>query len=141
IVIGEKIKLANYRPPKETRQDRVFLALQIKGAANAEGTKIPLLRRAGYPVATLSAPSDISLSQYMQFVHYAVCGLGILRKMNFVTQPSVELYKSITGRVYAEAEKAGGIERTRPWQAMLRSPQKANWGGALTLFYDHLEDA
>jgi hypothetical protein len=32
--------------------------------------------------------------------------------MNFVTQPSVELYKVITSRVVAEAQ-AGGITRGR----------------------------
>ncbi len=41
----------------------------------------------------------------MQFIHYAVFGLGYLRRMNFVTQPSVELYKAITNRLHAEASE------------------------------------
>jgi len=122
IVIQEKIKLANYRPPKDARLDRAFLCCQMKGAASFDAA---LLRRAGYSVATLTLPAGTPLSRYMQFVHYTVCGLGILRHMNFVTQPSVELYKSITGRVYEEAKKSGGVENSRAWQAMVQSPRRA----------------
>jgi glucose-6-phosphate isomerase len=139
IVIQEKIKLANYFPPKDPRQDRVFLSVQIKGAPNPETVKTTLLRRAGYPAAALTLAAEAPLSRYMQFVHYTVCGLGVLRNMNFVTQPSVELYKAITGRVYAEAKKSGGVEKTRAWQAMTRSPRKAIWRGALTLYYDQID--
>jgi hypothetical protein len=135
IVIGEKIKLANYWPPKDPGQDRAFWSVQIKGEANREAPKIALLRRAGYPVATLTALAGTPLSRYMQFVHYTVCGLGILRRMNFVTQPSVELYKSITSRVNAEAQKSGGIENSRAWQAMTGSPRRIAWRGALNLYY------
>src|SRR5207248_6782022 len=60
------------------------------------------------------------------------------RQMNFVTQPSVELYKSITGRVYAEAQKQGGVENSRAWLAMTRSARRAVWRGALHLFYDQI---
>jgi glucose-6-phosphate isomerase len=138
IVINEKIRLANYRPPKDARQDRAFLCVQVKGTPNPDMPKIALLRRAGYPVATLTVPAGASLSRYMQFVHYTVCGLGVLRNMNFVTQPSVELYKSITGRVYAEAQKSSGVENSQAWQAMIRSPRRAAWRGALTLYYDQI---
>ncbi len=136
IVIEEKIKLANYRPPKDGQQDRAFWCVQIKGEVNLDTPKIALLRRAGYPVATLTLPAGTPLSRYMQFVHYTVCGLGVLRQMNFVTQPSVELYKSITSRVYAEAQKSDGVENSRAWQAMTRSPRRASWRGALHLYYD-----
>jgi glucose-6-phosphate isomerase len=135
IVIQERIKLANYRSPKDAQQDRAFMCVQIKGAASFDAA---LLRRAGYPVATLTLPAGTSLSRYMQFVHYTVCGLGVLRNMNFVTQPSVELYKSITGRVYEEATKSGGVEKCRAWQAMIQSPKRATWRGALTLYYDRI---
>jgi glucose-6-phosphate isomerase len=138
IVIQEKIKLANYRSPKDPQQDRAFLCVQMKGTANLDAPKIALLRRSGYPVAALTLPAETPLSRYMQFVHYAVCGLGILRHMNFVTQPSVELYKSITSRVYAEAQKHGGVENSRAWQAMMRSPRRAVWRGVLYLFYDQI---
>lgn len=139
IVIQEKMKLANYRAPKDPAQDRAFLFLQMKGTVNPEASKIALLRRAGYPVASLTIPPGASLSRYMQFTHYAVCGLGFLRGMNFVTQPSVELYKSITSTVFAEAQKSGGIEKSRAWQSMTRSTRRANWRGALDLYYDQVK--
>jgi glucose-6-phosphate isomerase len=138
IVIQERIKLANYRAPKDPRQDRAFLSVQIKGVPNPDTAKMALLRRAGYPVAALTLPAGTPLSRYMQFVHYTVCGLGALRHMNFVTQPSVELYKSITSRVYEEAQKSGGVENSRAWQCMARSPRRAAWRGALTLYYDQI---
>jgi hypothetical protein len=75
----------------------------------------------------------------MQFIHYAVFGVAWLRKMNFVTQPSVELYKSIANRLHAEAQKAGGIEKTKAWTAMMRSPRQARWRGAIALVYDGLD--
>src|SRR5205085_2646292 len=131
IVIDEKIRLANYQPPKDARQDRAFFCVHIKGAASLDAPKIMLLRRAGYPVAVLTLPAGTALSRYMQFVHYTVCGLGVLRNMNFVTQPSVELYKSITGRVYAEGSNTA-------WENMLQSPCRAAWRGALTLYYDQI---
>ncbi|MBI1790702.1 MAG: hypothetical protein HYR60_24495 [Acidobacteria bacterium] len=135
VVIQERIRLANYRAPKDPLQDRMFLAVQFKGAGSQEAQKI---RRAGYPLAVLTLPAGVPLSHYMQFVHYAVCGLGVLRRMNFVTQPSVELYKTLTGRLFEEACKAGGVENTRAWQSMVRSPRKATWRGAVTLCYDQV---
>jgi glucose-6-phosphate isomerase len=102
IVIDERPKLANYRSPKDASQDRCFLAVQIKGKAHEEAKKIAALRRAGYPVAVLTL-AKAELSAYMQFIHYAVFGIGYLQNMNFVTQPSVELYKAITNRVHAES--------------------------------------
>ncbi len=116
IVIDEKIRLQNYRPPKDPRQDRVFLAVQKRGSPAGDAGKTAMLRRAGYPVVTLTTPAHSELSRYMQFVHYAVFGLACLRDMNFVTQPSVELYKSITNQLHASAEKLGGIERTKAWE-------------------------
>jgi glucose-6-phosphate isomerase len=138
IVIQEKPKLANYRSPKDPAQDRAFLAIEIKGAPHPDAQKIALLRRAGYPVAVLALPAGTQLSHYMQFMHYVVFGLAWLRDMNFVTQPSVELYKSIANRVYADARKADGIEKTGAWTAMARSPRQARWRGAITLHYDGL---
>ena len=138
IFIQEKIRLANYRAPKDPGQDRAFLFVQVKGTPNPEAPKIAMLRRAGYPVASLTLPAGSSLSRYMQFTHYTVCGLGFLRNMNFVTQPSVELYKSITSRVHAEAQQSGGVENCRAWKAMTRSPRRAAWRGALDLYYDQI---
>ena len=136
IVIDEKIRLPDYRAPKDPRQDRLFLAVQKKGAAGADTRKVALLRRAGYPVATLTIPRDTPLSRYMQFIHYVVCGIGYLRDMNFVTQPSVELYKSITNHLHASAQKLGGIEKTKDWRELRNSPRQARWRGRVTLLYN-----
>src|SRR5260370_32212890 len=62
IVIQERIKLANYRSPKDPQQDRSFVCGQIKGTANPDTPKFALLRRAGYPVATLTLPAATPLS-------------------------------------------------------------------------------
>jgi len=138
IVIDEKIRLPNYRSPKDRAQDRLFLAVQIKGSAAPDARKIAMLRHAAYPVATLTFPAKCELSRYMQFIHYVVFGIANLREMNFVTQPSVELYKSITNQLHASAEKLGGIEKTKEWQKMRNSTRQAAWRGRVTLFYDRM---
>lgn len=131
-------RLANYHSPKDARQDRLFLAVNFKGRPHPDSAKLSLLRRAGYPIATLTLPRGAPLSAYMQFIHYTVFGVAYLRGMNFVTQPAVELYKSIAGRIQAEAGKAGGATQTAAWRAMMGSPRQAHYGGALTLHYDRL---
>ncbi|MGH9659108.1 MAG: hypothetical protein ACRD96_11230, partial [Bryobacteraceae bacterium] len=136
VVIHERIRLSNCRAPKESGQDRVFLAVQRKGEAHPDADKITLLRRKGYPLAVLTLPAAAPLSRYMQFVHYVVCGLGYLRRMNFVTQPGVELYKAITARVHAEAGEAGGVRQTKAWRAMTGTSRRASWRGAVTLVFD-----
>jgi glucose-6-phosphate isomerase len=138
IVIGERVKMTNYRAPKDPRQDRVFWCVQIKGSPSGGAEKLALLRRAGYPVASLTLPKDISLSRYMQFVHYAVFGLAWLRKINFVTQPNVELYKTITNKLYADSERAGGIAKTKEWKKTEDSSRKSVWRGRVTLRWDRL---
>ena len=140
IVIGEKVKLANYRPPKHAAQDRLFWFVQRHGEKYEDRGKIALLRRAGYPVAVLTVPKDAPLSAYMQFMHYAVFGLAWLRRMNFVTQPGVELYKAITSPIHASAVQMGAIEKTPAWQAWRNTPEQAKWRGGLTLYYDRLPD-
>jgi hypothetical protein len=137
IVIGEPVKLANYRPPKDPAQDRCFLAVQVRGFEHEETKKIASLRRAGYPVAILSMRAP-QLSRYMQFIHYAVFGIGYLQGMNFVTQPSVELYKAITNKLHAESEKAGGIDKTSEWSRMQTSQRRAKFRTTVTLQYDRL---
>lgn len=138
IIIGEPVRLANYHPPKDPRQDRVFLAVERKGEPGIDRDKLAALRRAGYPVAHLTLPKDVPLSAYMQFIHYAVFGLGWLRQMNFVTQPSVELYKAITNPLYEHSRVVGGIEKVPEWQKMKASPRQKRFRGALTLHYDRL---
>jgi hypothetical protein len=112
--------------------------VQIKGTPNPDADKLALIRRAGYPAAVLTLPRNSILSTYMQFIHYVVFGIGRLRRTNFVTQPSVELHKSIAGRIHAEAMKAGGIEKSPAWLSMILSPRQARWRGGVTVHYDRL---
>jgi glucose-6-phosphate isomerase len=135
IAIGERVRLTNYRARSDARQDRVFVAVQSKGASPE---KLALVRRAGYPTAILTLASGEPISKYMQFVHYAVFGLAWLRKINFVTQPNVELYKSIANKLSSEAERAGGIERTKEWKRWEESACSATWRGRVTLRWDRL---
>ncbi|HUQ91487.1 MAG TPA: hypothetical protein VM120_07385 [Bryobacteraceae bacterium] len=138
VIISEKVKLANYRAPKDSCQQRVFLAVVRKGDADGVADKGALLRRAGYPLAVMSFARGTVLSHYMQFVHHVVFGIAYLRKMNFVTQPSVELYKAITSSVVEEAKKAGGLEKTALWQEIRGGPRQAKFPGGITLYYNQL---
>lgn len=125
IVIDEKVKAANYRSAGDPRQDRVFLAVGRAGSGESGREKMSLLRGAGYPGAVLEFPAQAPLSRYMQFMHYVVFGIGYLRQMNFVTQPGVELYKSIANELYSAAQKSGGIQKSKAWAAMLKSANPA----------------
>ncbi len=131
MVVDEKPKLSNYRSPKDAMQDRVFLAVIVKGADDGISEKAAQLRRSGYPVATLTFDKTAILSSYMQMMHYVVFGLGYLRKMNFVTQPSVELYKAITSRVHSDKTHSD-------WNGMMANPKQMKWRGGVTLYYDKL---
>jgi glucose-6-phosphate isomerase len=136
VVIGERMKLANYRAPKDPLQDRVFLVIQRKGSTGPDAQKVALLRRSGYPVAVVTFPPRAPLSTYMQFIHYAVFGIAYLRDMNFVTQPSVELYKAITNRLYSAAQRAGGIAHAKEWRNFLDAKDQARWRAVVTLRFD-----
>mgnify|MGYP005850389539 CR=1 FL=1 len=138
IILEDRIKLANYRSPKEPGQDRAFLAIRVKGMPSETPDKAGLLRRSGYPVASLALPRGAELSTYMQFIHYVVFGLAYLRDMNFVTQPGVELYKSIAGGLFEESGRAGGVENCAAWKEMTASPRQACHRGCVTLYYNHL---
>jgi hypothetical protein len=138
IVIDERVRLTNYRAPKDPAQDRLFWCVQIKGA---QSEKLALLRRSGYPVAALTFPKGTSLSRYMQLVHYIVFGLAWLRKINFVTQPNVELYKAITNKLFAESVRVGGIAKTKEWRQTEETPRKSVWRGRVTLRWDRLPEA
>ncbi len=140
IVIGERVHLTNYRAPKDPKQDRVFLCVQMKGVQDDSAEKVALLRRAGYPVAVLTLAKDSLLASYMQFVHYAVFGLAWLRKINFVTQPNVELYKTIANKLFAESERSGGIAKTKEWKRTEESPRKSVWRGRVILRWDRLPE-
>lgn len=137
IVINETPRLANYHPAKHLHQDRVFLAIERKGEPGIDRQKLALLKRSGYPLAHVVLDKDAPLSAYMQFIHYTVFGLAWLRRMNFVTQPSVELYKAITQPIYEYGRVLGGTVKTAEWQALKSAVRQAKWRG-LTLYYDKL---
>jgi hypothetical protein len=138
IVIGERVRMNRFRAPRDPAQDRVFLGVDVKGSPGGPSEKLALLRRAGYPVAVLTMPAAAPLSRYMQFMHYTVFGVAWLRKMNFVTQPSVELYKGIAHRLCAEAARVGGIVKTKEWRAWSETGRCAVWRGRVTLRWDRL---
>jgi glucose-6-phosphate isomerase len=138
ILIDEKTRLPNYRAPKDAAQDRAFLAVHLQGAAAPDAQKASLVRRAGYPLAVLTLPRGTLASGYMQFIHNVVFGLACLRDTNFVTQPGVELYKEIAGRLHLAAGNIGGIENTREWREMRNTQRRETWRGLLTLFYDRI---
>jgi glucose-6-phosphate isomerase len=109
IVINEKPRIRNLS------NDRTFLVVQLKGEPHPDAKVITALRHAKLPIAVLTFPSKTVISKYMQFMHYVVGGLGYLRKMNFVTQPGVELYKAIAAEIFAAGNQAELLsELTRP---------------------------
>jgi glucose-6-phosphate isomerase len=109
IVINEKPRIRNLS------NDRAFLVVQLKGEPHPDAKVITALRHAKLPIAVVTLPSKTFISKYMQMVHYAVAGLGYLRKMNFVTQPSVELYKAIASEIFQAANQSELLAQiTRP---------------------------
>ncbi len=100
IVINERVKTRFYQKPGNTKQDRCFLSVQLRGEPHPDADAITELRHMKYPIAALTFPRNSSLATWMQFIHYVVFGLAYLREMNFVTQPSVELYKSIASEIF-----------------------------------------
>jgi len=136
VVVGEQPRSAYYRDPRDPRQDRLFLAVRHGGEPSAQ--TILTAARAGYPAAVVQMPVQTPLSRYMQFVHYTVFGIAYLRAMNFVTQPSVELYKTIAAEIHADAKRAGSVSKTAAWCSMVASPRQASWRRRLTMYYDTL---
>src|SRR5688572_5549999 len=134
IVIDEPLRGTQYRAADDPRQDRVFLDVD----AAAGDKRVLALTRSGYPVALLHVGANKPLSALMQFVHHMVFGLAYLREMNFVTQPSVELYKAIAARIYRENGRVGGPERTRAWQRLMRTPRQSRWGRHVSVHFDDL---
>jgi glucose-6-phosphate isomerase len=139
IVIGEKLRLPNYHPPKDERQDRAFVAVHRKGEKLAEAEKLAMVRRIGYPLASVTFDRGAGLSRYMQFMHHTLFGLAWLRGMNFVTQPGVELYKALANRIHEKAKRAGGIEKTADWSQFRNSATQRKWIGGVTLHWGNQE--
>jgi glucose-6-phosphate isomerase len=138
VVIHERIRPADYFPPKSASQDRCFLFVCVKDIHNPNSAKISALRRAGYPVAVLQLSGDQPIPHYMQFVHYAVFGLGYLRQMNFVTQPGVELYKDYARNINEQAQAKGSIEKTDAWRSVMKADTRLNWIGGLSIDFGPL---
>ena len=135
IVIDEKLRLPNYRAPRDQRQDRAFLTVHRKGEKLPEAVRMAMVRRVGYPIANVVFDRHAPLSRYMQFIHYTVFGIAALRDMNFVTQPGVELYKALANRIYDKARRSGGIDRTSDWSQFRNSPAQRKWIGGVTLYW------
>ncbi len=138
VVINEKIKPVNYLPPKAPSQDRCFLFVMLGMSGDPDNARITTLKRAGYPVAVLKVSGQCPVARYMQFIHYTVFGLGWLRKMNFVTQPGVELYKNYAREINARASALGGIDRTEDWKRFSQSPHRLRWIGGLSVDFGPL---
>ena len=51
LIINEPLRMADYRAPKDARQDRAFLLVGRQGEPAADRRKLMLLRRSGYPLA------------------------------------------------------------------------------------------
>ncbi len=138
VVIGESGKLANYRSPKDALQDRSFLAVQVKGTPGCDTQKLSMLRRSGYPVASVTFPRGAQLSSYMQVVHWAVFAVAWLRNTNFVSSCGRKLYGDFTDRIFAQAREEGGIQKTSVWESMIHSPRRAVFSDSVALHYDGL---
>lgn len=133
VAIGEKIKLVNYFPRNDERQDRCFLVVNVAGERNVDASKVAALRRARYPLAVLQLSGEPALPRYMQLIHYVVFALGYLRNMNFVTQPGVELYKKIANEIHKQAKKAGGLDHAAVWRDQMNGPHRLKWRGGLAV--------
>ncbi len=141
IVIGEKAKLVDYFPPKSPKQDRCFLFVNAShGGKNPDERKLQALRRAGYSAAVLDVQGELALARYMQFIHWTVFGLGALRKMNFVTQPGVELYKDYAKKINDRAKVQGDVEKTRAWRELMESRFRLRWRGGISLDFGALKE-
>jgi hypothetical protein len=141
VAIGEKIKLVDYFPRKDERQERCFLVVNVAGERNVDASKVAALRRAGYPLAVLQLSGEPALPRYMQLIHYVVFGLGYLRNMNFVTQPGVELYKKIANDIHRQAKKAGGLDHAAAWRDQMDSPHRLKWRGGLAVNFAPLVES
>lgn len=131
IVIGERVRPRHYHRAGDAGQHRVFLVIQRKAEAHPEAEGITSLRHGGYPLAIATFDAHAPLSRYMQFMHYVVFAIAYLREMNFVTQPGVELYKSIASEIFDEARQKGGIEKTAAWSKIPRD--KELWEGVMSI--------
>ena len=138
IVIGEPLRMADYRAPKDPRQDRVFLLAGRKGEPAVDRQKVGLLRRSGYPLASLTLSAEAPLSEYLQFIHYVVFALAWLREMNFVTQPGVDACTSIANSLCQNSVFQGGISNTAEWKRLRESPRQLRWRSGVVLHYDRL---
>jgi glucose-6-phosphate isomerase len=145
IVIGERTNLRHLHPADDPKQDRAFLAVQLRGEPHPNADALSELRRHHYPVAAVTFPRNAPLSTWMQFVHNVVFGLGYLRNMNFVTQPSVELYKAVAADIYRDGSNAewNAISASqKQWtperfaDALLKARRKGASYAELTFFGD-----
>ncbi len=139
VILENKIRLANYRSPRDPDQDRSFLAVKVKGMPPETPDKTGLLRRRGYPIACLTLPKGAPLSRYMQFVHYATFGLARLRHAGFLASEGAAPYRSIVKGLLEEPKTTSGMERSSEWQLMTTSPRRTRHRDSLRLFWHLLK--
>ncbi len=136
VILENKIKLANYRSPKDHDQDRSFLALKVRGFSKEVPDKAAMLRRAGYPLATLTFAKAASLSSYMQFVHFMVFGLSYLRRAKQSRSTCSDSYDSFAASILREASKTGGVEKSSLWRTLVNSTRRIRHRGCISLYND-----
>jgi hypothetical protein len=51
----------------------------------------------------------------------------------------VELYKTIAGEIYADAQQAGSVSKTAAWCSMNGAPRQSSWRHRLTMYYDTVD--
>ena len=137
IVIDEKPGAARYRAAADPAQDRAFLVVRSPADAGDACGHIEASGISGWRHCRCHRERRSPAT--CRPIHHMVFGLAYLRDMNFVTQPGVELYKSIAAEIHAEAQRAGDITRTSAWRAMGASPCQAAWRGRMTLYFEDLD--
>jgi len=135
VVLENKIRLANYRSPRDPAQDRSFFAVKVKGIPIETPDKVALLRRRGYPIACLTLPKGAVLSSYMQFIHYAAFGLARLRNLNFLAGVGRNPCQTVARNLLEELRSGGGMERSTAWQNLTSNSRKVRHRDSLRLFW------
>jgi hypothetical protein len=141
VVTGETPLLRRYRTAADPRQNRVFLLVERQREPALERRKADLLRRAGYPVATVRLDKAAPLAAWMQTVHYLAFGLAWLRGTSLAGAPAVSECEAKAAVAHQNAQFQGGMEQSAEWKQMLAAPRQIRWRGGIALHYDRFRVA
>jgi len=97
-------------PPSEYGDDRVFVALQLKGDTNAAiKPTLNAVRKAGYPVIDIewNRPEQIG-AEFLRWEVITAIASAVLG-VNPFDEPNVKESKDLTGQVLARLEKTGKL--------------------------------